>query len=73
MAIGMLVIVLNFHEFTGCVGTLKAQEEKLAMLTMVYCPNGAKYDYVAGIPLKTLEEFDHHADISSYRSRQWSK
>lgn len=54
---GMLVIILNFHEYTGCIGTYKNQIDGLALLTVVYCPNGGKYDYIAGIPISIMEEY----------------
>ena len=59
---GILVIILNFHEYTGCIGTFKAQQDKLVLLTMVKCPSGEQFDYIAGIPLHKVEVYGGHSN-----------
>lgn len=58
LAAGMLVTIINFHEYTGCIGTYKSQLDKLALITMVYCTNGDRYEYLAGIPVSNLKEYN---------------
>ena len=70
---GLLVVIVNFHEYTGCIGTFKAQEEKLALITMVYCSKGEKYEYLAGIPVSAVKEYSAIQVPSSQKVRHEEK
>jgi len=73
LAKGLLVTILSFHEYTGCIGKYITEHEQLAALVMVYCPKSDEvFVDMAGIPTNCLRASNEHEQNLYSRRRPWS-